>query len=416
MSTIKTDQHDELVDEGGNVASNNNPAILPQDETVKPTKSDVIDDPQDSLLHAATNHGVTLPTKLEHTVASVINEPAQELLGHAAVQHHQPDHAVNGEEEGLIAAAPEIVVNANPNPPSVVIPGADPGSILPSDLSAEVAASAAAVAASLNHQHNDLLLSNEIAQIAAESAAESAAAATEISHEQHLASRRQKDRERYASMTQEQRESYNKKRREQYHRQSEDSRRKRRERERSRYHSLSPDRAKGKFSWRKPWDESNPPFYNLFGIHKFSIGLHTAVHLLIPNIERNARRAELERERYKKLSPTELAARNAKRRERAAMLRAQKKAAQQGIILETHATEAPIATAPAAVTTQTSTTELDMVRVYDVGMNPEVNYETQNEAQKPTGESTQVQQAPSINLQADPSMPNVDEPDESVPV
>lgn len=171
--------------------------------------------------------------------------------------------------------------------------------ILPSVLSAEVAA-AAAVAASLNQDHNDLLLSSEIAQIAAESAEggnNNPDSGSEpvppldggnhsgVSHEQHLASRRRKDRERYASMSQEEREAYNKKRREQYHRQSEESRRKRRERERKRYHALSTEKAK----------------------------------------ERNARRASLERERYKKLSPNELAERNAKRRERAAMLRAQKK-------------------------------------------------------------------------------------------
>lgn len=105
-------------------------------------------------------------------------------------------------------------------------------------------------------------------------------------HEQHLATRRQKDRERYASMSSEQRESYNCKRREQYHRQSETSRKKRRERERIRYHSLNDNKAK----------------------------------------ERNIRRASLERMRYKRLSGEELASRNARRRSRAAALRAQKKA------------------------------------------------------------------------------------------
>ena len=51
-------------------------------------------------------------------------------------------------------------------------------------------------------------------------------------HEDQLATRRLKDRERYASMTPEQRQIYNAKRREQYHRQSEASRQRRRERER----------------------------------------------------------------------------------------------------------------------------------------------------------------------------------------
>lgn len=106
------------------------------------------------------------------------------------------------------------------------------------------------------------------------------------SHEAHLANRRQKDRQRYALMSNEQREVYNSKRREQYHRQSEISRKKRRERERIRYHSLEHSKAK----------------------------------------DRNSRRASLERERYKKLTPEELAQRNAKRRSRAAALRAQKKA------------------------------------------------------------------------------------------
>ena len=88
------------------------------------------------------------------------------------------------------------------------------------------------------------------------------------SHSDQLAQRRQKDRQRYASMTPDQRQIYNAKRREQYHRQSETSRQRRRERERSRYHSLTQDAAK----------------------------------------ERNARRAKLERERYQRLSPEELEA------------------------------------------------------------------------------------------------------------
>ena len=107
------------------------------------------------------------------------------------------------------------------------------------------------------------------------------------SHEAQLAARRLKDRQRYASMTPEQRQAYNAKRREQYHRQSENSRVKRRERERARYHSLTQPAAK----------------------------------------ERNARRARLERERYQRLSPEELEAKNRKRRERAALARQKKNAA-----------------------------------------------------------------------------------------
>lgn len=103
-------------------------------------------------------------------------------------------------------------------------------------------------------------------------------------HESQLASRRQKDRQRYANMTPEQRQVYNAKRREQYHRQTDNSRVKRRERERSRYHSLNNDAAK----------------------------------------DRNARRARLERERYQKLSGDELEHKNRRRRERAASARTKK--------------------------------------------------------------------------------------------
>jgi len=102
--------------------------------------------------------------------------------------------------------------------------------------------------------------------------------------DEELASRRLKDRERYAGMTPDQREEYNKKRREQYHKQSEISRQRRRERERERYHSLENDDAKN----------------------------------------RNTRRAKLERERYQKLNQEQLEAKNSRRRERAAAARAKK--------------------------------------------------------------------------------------------
>mmetsp|Transcript_23873 Transcript_23873/g.26633 ORF Transcript_23873/g.26633 Transcript_23873/m.26633 type:complete len:550 (+) Transcript_23873:67-1716(+) len=104
------------------------------------------------------------------------------------------------------------------------------------------------------------------------------------SHEEQLASRRLKDRQRYASMNPEQRQIYNSKRRDQYHRQSENSRQRRRERERERYHSLENDDAK----------------------------------------KRNERRAKLERERYQRLTPDNLEAKNSRRRERAAKARAKK--------------------------------------------------------------------------------------------
>jgi hypothetical protein len=103
-------------------------------------------------------------------------------------------------------------------------------------------------------------------------------------HEELLKARRMKDRQRYATMTADQRQAYNAKRREQYHRQSELSRQRRRERERARYHALQTDDAK----------------------------------------TRNKRRAKLERERYQKLSPEELEAKNRRRRERAAMNRQKK--------------------------------------------------------------------------------------------
>lgn len=103
-------------------------------------------------------------------------------------------------------------------------------------------------------------------------------------HEHQLASRRHKDRQRYANMTPEQRQVYNAKRREQYHRQTDNSRVKRRERERSRYHSLDTESAK----------------------------------------ERNARRARLERERYQKLNGDALEQKNRRRRERAAAARMKK--------------------------------------------------------------------------------------------
>lgn len=110
-------------------------------------------------------------------------------------------------------------------------------------------------------------------------------------HEELLASRREKDRIRYASMSTEQRHQYNEKRREQYHRQNEISRQKRRERERNRYHALDNETAK----------------------------------------ERNERRAKLERERYQKLAPEELEEKNRRRRERATLARLKKDAEKVGI-------------------------------------------------------------------------------------
>ncbi|GKY92703.1 hypothetical protein MPSEU_000240500 [Mayamaea pseudoterrestris] len=107
-----------------------------------------------------------------------------------------------------------------------------------------------------------------------------------MSHEEALAARRMKDRNRYSQMTEEQRAAYNEKRREQYHRQNEIQRIKRRERERGRYHALDGESARG----------------------------------------RNARRAKLERERYQRMNPQELEERNRLRRERAAAKRAEREA------------------------------------------------------------------------------------------
>jgi len=196
----------------------------------------------------------------------------------------------------LVIAAAQHSAAVTANDAADAVAAAASSILAPSEISAEVTAAAAAAAASLNGfsgGDSDIMLSNEIAQTVLDAATPhgsqdpSQSDKPNFSHEQHLASRRMKDRERYASMTPDQREIYNSKRREQYHRQSENSRKKRRERERTRYHSLTLSDAK----------------------------------------ERNIRRAALERERYKKLDPAELAARNARRRERAAALRAQKKAA-----------------------------------------------------------------------------------------
>ncbi len=293
----------------------------------------------------------------------VLNDATQDLLAQAAAtvaQEHLANDIVKAEEDiDIVAAASEMVVAADP---TVVLRAADTGSILPSDLTAEVAASAAAVAASLNHEHNDLLLSSEIAQIAAESTGNTSDSGK--THEQHLASRRQKDRDRYASMTNEQREAYNKKRREQYHRQSEISRKKRRERERNRYHSLTADKAK----------------------------------------ERNARRAALERDRYKKLTPAELAERNAKRRERAAMMRARKKAAQQGIDLQ-NTQQVP----DVAANEMLPSSPADLVRVYEhANLQGEIIYESFVPTQDPH---------PVIEQLSDAIPPtNPEENDESVAV
>lgn len=100
------------------------------------------------------------------------------------------------------------------------------------------------------------------------------------------ASRRARDRERYANMTQEERDAYNARRRKQYTQQSDAVRQRRRQRERARYHSMPEDKVK----------------------------------------ERNAKRARLERERYKKMPKEVLEERNRKRRERAAAARKKKMA------------------------------------------------------------------------------------------
>eukprot|EP00977_Amphora_coffeiformis_P000970 scaffold205_cov148-Amphora_coffeaeformis.AAC.1 len=158
--------------------------------------------------------------------------------------------------------------------------------------SAAAAEEAANVAAAANAKKNEQrrkryrekAVEEEAKQAEGKKQRSSTGSVSSQSHEEALAARRLKDRQRYANMTPDQRQQYNQKRREQYHRQTELSRQKRRERERARYHSLTNDAAK----------------------------------------DRNTRRAKLERERYQKLSAEELEAKNRRRRERAAMARQKK--------------------------------------------------------------------------------------------
>lgn len=96
-------------------------------------------------------------------------------------------------------------------------------------------------------------------------------------HDALLAARRLKDRRRYATMSPDQRATYNAHRRELYHKQGELARKRRRDRERARYHSVEGD----------------------------------------DKMSRNARRAKLERDRYNRLSKNDLEDRNRKRRDRA---------------------------------------------------------------------------------------------------
>ena len=275
----------------------------PEDAAVAVT---VVADPQDGAVQTGDDAAPTISV-------SEIPIPSENDDGVAQESSHEvilTDNA-SSEEVAAIAMSPVPAMPPVPNPQDLLVEAAAQhaaaaanaetaaaaaaSSILaPSEISAQVTAAAAAAAASLNGfsgGDSDLMLSNEIAQTVLDAATPAnpneETKSANFSHEKHLATRRLKDRERYANMTPDQREVYNAKRREQYHRQSEASRKKRRERERARYHSLSPAASK----------------------------------------ERNARRAALERERYKKLDPAELAARNARRRERAAALRAQKKAA-----------------------------------------------------------------------------------------
>ena len=203
--------------------------------------------------------------------------------------------------------------------------------LAPSEISPEVTAAAAAAAASLHltQAGADLLLSSEIPLSTTETP-------TGFSHAQHLANRRLRDRIRYASMSKDQRDTYNYRRREQYHRQTEVSRKKRRQRERERYHSLDPEAAK----------------------------------------LRNERRALLERERYKKLTPQELATRNAKRRERAAALRRKKKMEKEQIEAETANVTAASSSVQAATKLNVSPADVHHVGHIDVtkSKEPKVSY------------------------------------------
>lgn len=64
-------------------------------------------------------------------------------------------------------------------------------------------------------------------------------AASLLSHQKQVADRREKDQQKYAAMSKDERREYNAKRRDKYHRQSRESRQKKRQRERNRYHEES---------------------------------------------------------------------------------------------------------------------------------------------------------------------------------
>lgn len=257
------------------------------DENQNATSYQIAEEDLQGLLHNSTE-GQTEEIKTEHVNVQQLELEQQQQHVHVAEQQLQEHDGAMAQE--IETAEQEYTVIEEGE-------GIDPNSLISAEVvSAAAAAAAATYGGSLLEAAQDIVQQQEIAQLAAQSSmvgeqeGQYTATGDEITHEQHLANRRQKDRERYASMSKEQRDVYNHKRREQYHRQSETSRKKRRERERERYHSLPATKAK----------------------------------------ERNVRRAALERERYKKLNPVELAARNAKRRARAAALRAAKKAAASG--------------------------------------------------------------------------------------
>lgn len=287
-----------------------------------------MDPPNHSKIHVPSsgrhdNHGELLQQQQDETLLTMMlpMQPAGENPKHQVddpQQQQQQQQQQHHQHQLQIIMQQQFQLQPQTSTTNTTL---DPTSILSSNISADVVSTAAAAAAAygslLPNDAEDMVQTQQIAQMnmiqgqhrgsgdsmtsgggsssnlvcdQGNSISGSDGDGGEDSREQHLASRRLKDRERYASMSEEQREEYNHKRREQYHRQSEESRKRRRERERERYHSLPPEQAK----------------------------------------ERNVRRATLERERYKRLSADELAARNAKRRARAAAMRAQKRTAQQG--------------------------------------------------------------------------------------
>lgn len=261
---------------------------------------DVCLDDDDAAVHSGTGHHHHvmhhLPTGEDEALAAVVADHVMEsiaaataqtaamLQGHLADVHEVSDAADSDPTSAMIAQAAAAAVEAAAVDVDVTA-AANAAALAVEDAESKAAAAAEQEAlAKKNEQRRKRYREKAVDEDTKDGSASSAAKKKPQTHEELLAARRMKDRQRYANMTPDQRRSYNSKRREQYHRQSEISRQKRRERERLRYHALESDDAK----------------------------------------TRNARRAKLERERYQKLTPQELEIKNRKRRERAALARQKK--------------------------------------------------------------------------------------------